>query len=101
MNRLSSCAGMLLVGCVAAAASVAHAQEPAVPEKDQTLPPVPVEERRPAPAPLSREDEDLRRGYIPWDSDRITSDGQRVGTYNQPVWTTQRPFPTTRVFVQP
>jgi hypothetical protein len=42
-----------------------------------------------------------RGQYIPWDSNAITSDSQRVGTYNQPVWTTQRPFPTTRVYVLP
>ncbi len=42
-----------------------------------------------------------RGQYIPWDSNVINSDSQRVGTYNQPAWTTQRPFPSTRVFVQP
>src|SRR5262249_60835558 len=42
-----------------------------------------------------------RGQYIPWSSNAITSDSMRVGTYGQPAWTTQRPFPTTRVYVQP
>jgi len=38
---------------------------------------------------------------IPWDSNQIRRDTDRVGPYNQPVWTTQRPFTTARAFVLP
>lgn len=38
---------------------------------------------------------------IPWSSGAITSDTQRVGPYNQPVWTTQRPFSSVRTYVLP
>src|SRR5262245_40942768 len=40
-------------------------------------------------------------GSIDWSSDLITSDSELVGPYAQPVWTTQRPFSTTRVYVLP
>ncbi len=40
-------------------------------------------------------------GPISWNSGAITTDRQRVGTYNQPAWTTQRPFTTTRTYVIP
>jgi hypothetical protein len=76
--------------------SPARAQQPA------PLPPVKVEETRPTELPpLSIEEQDLRRGVIPWNSPLITSDAQRVGPYNQPEWTTQRPFSTTRSYVLP
>lgn len=38
---------------------------------------------------------------IPWNSNAITSDSDRVGPYGQPVWTTQRPFSTVRTYVLP
>ena len=40
-------------------------------------------------------------GNIPWTSGAIPSDRTRVGSYNQPAWTTQRPFATTRAYVLP
>src|SRR5512135_243247 len=40
-------------------------------------------------------------GTIPWSSNAITTDSTRVGPYNQPVWTTQRPFAESRVYVLP
>jgi len=87
----------LVLGALVCLGLPVLAQEPAGPVIDVTAPrPAPAE-----PAPPTREEEDLRRGVIPWDSDRITSDSQRVGPYNQPEWTTQRPFPSTRVYVLP
>ncbi|MFO0912627.1 MAG: hypothetical protein U0795_06705 [Pirellulales bacterium] len=38
---------------------------------------------------------------ISWGSGAIYSDSQLVGPYQQPVWTTQRPWATTRVYVLP
>ena len=38
---------------------------------------------------------------IPWDSSYIRGYADRVGPYNQPSWTTQRPFATTRAYVLP
>lgn len=38
---------------------------------------------------------------ISWSSGQLYSDQQLVGPYNQPVWTTQRPWATTRVYVLP
>ena len=40
-------------------------------------------------------------GTIPWSSNLITRDSDRVGSYNQPVWTTQRPFAASRTYVLP
>lgn len=85
------------------------------------IPPIDVEGKRPTteaqPAPLLPSTPDFtlpqdepnrnpeaygdRGQYIPWSSNAITSDSTRVGTYGQPAWTTQRPFPTTRVYVLP
>jgi hypothetical protein len=76
---------------------------PARGQQPTPLPPVKVEDLPPVvvPADLSREQMNLRQGVIDWNSDRIRSDADRVGTYNQPVWTTQRPFSTTRTYVIP
>ena len=41
------------------------------------------------------------RGTIDWSSDAITSDSTPVGSYNQPAWTTQRPFTSVRAYVLP
>lgn len=41
------------------------------------------------------------RGTIPWSSGAIRTDDALVGPYNQPVWTTQRPFAASRVYVLP
>src|SRR5262245_22673991 len=41
------------------------------------------------------------RNIIPWSSDAIRSDSDRVGPYNQPAWTTQRPFTSVRTYVLP
>lgn len=38
---------------------------------------------------------------LSWSSGLIESDQQLVGPYAQPVWTTQRPFATTRAYVLP
>lgn len=38
---------------------------------------------------------------IPWSSNAIGSYNTRVGPYNQPAWTTQRPFASTRSYVLP
>ena len=38
---------------------------------------------------------------LSWRSDELTSDSELVGPYGQPVWTTQRPFATTRAYVLP
>src|SRR5262249_36962950 len=71
-------------------------------KKAPELPKVEVVAPQPPAVPeMSRDEMNLRMGIIPWNSDRITSDDQRVGTYNQPVWTTQRPFSTTRTYVLP
>ena len=41
-------------------------------------------------------------GGMSWSQDGvITRDSDRVGPYNQPVWTTQRPFGASRVYVLP
>lgn len=42
-----------------------------------------------------------RPGTIPWSSGEITSDGTLVGPYNQPAWTTTRPFVGSRSYVLP
>jgi hypothetical protein len=85
------------------ASLVRAGEEEQQPEKKAAeLPKVEVIAQPPAAPPeMSREDMDLRRGVIPWNSDRITSDTQAVGPYGQPEWTTQRPFATTRTYVLP
>ena len=40
-------------------------------------------------------------GGISWFSDAIRSDSTRVGSYDQPAWTTQRLFTTSRAYVLP
>ena len=40
-------------------------------------------------------------GSIPWTSNAISSFDTPVGPYNQPSWTTQRAFSTTRAYVLP
>lgn len=42
-----------------------------------------------------------RQGSIPWSSSAITSDSTLVGPYNQPAWTTTRPFLASRAYVIP
>lgn len=84
------------------AASAARAEdEIRYVQPDGTLPPVVVEPQgsepsyggyRPGPYPF---------GTIPWRSNEITSFQDRVGPYDQPQWTTQRPFATSRVYVLP
>jgi hypothetical protein len=83
-------------------AARAEEQQPPDEKKPTEIPKVEVTAPPAAAAPeMSREQMELRMGRIPWDSDRITSDSQRVGSYNQPQWTTQRPFSTTRTYVLP
>lgn len=81
------------------------AQQP-TPTKEIDVPAVRPAPQIPAPpaepeAQSPNPEESGDRRYISWSSNAITSDSQRVGTYNQPAWTTQRPFPTTRVYVLP
>jgi len=86
------CVYLTLACFVIVGSQVLHAQE-----DDTTLPPVTV---RPAPRvyqPYSPPYD----GPIDWGSDVIQSDTDRVGPYGQPVWTTQRPFATSRVYVLP
>lgn len=68
-----------------------------------TLPEVVVEpETRTVPsATYSNQPYGFPGGGIPWNSNAIRSDRDLVGPYNQPVWTTQRPWATTRVYVLP
>lgn len=80
-----------LLIALAAMAQPLQAQEP----KEPTTPEVVVQ-----PPPMYRSNSSGRNG-IPWDSGRIYSDSQLVGPYAQPVWTTQRPWATTRVYVLP
>ncbi|MBY0588521.1 hypothetical protein K2X85_15200 [bacterium] len=54
-----------------------------------------------APAPGERKFGMTVPGSIPWGSGVITRDSQRVGSYGQPAWTTQRPFATSRTYVLP
>lgn len=72
-------------------------------DKDQKLPKVEVEAPRPTEPtipPETPQPYDPSRG-ISWSSNAITSDSQLVGSYNQPVWTTQRPFTAVRTYVLP
>lgn len=101
MKLQRECCALLLTG-LSALGAFAQDKEPA----EKTLPPVPVEEPRPAPdlaAPPSLSMEDMNRqvGIIPWNSNEIQSDTDLVGPYGQPVWTTQRPWATTRSYVLP
>jgi hypothetical protein len=79
------------------------------PSAEPTLPPVVV---RPSDEPANPYSDGEGMGYfgsggsgrtgaINWDSAAVTSDTQRVGAYNQPAWTTQRPFASTRTYVLP
>lgn len=68
-------------------------------EPDGTLPPVEV--RPPYDTTSNASPYTFPGGGIPWSSGEIYSDQQLVGPYNQPVWTTQRPWATTRVYVLP
>lgn len=73
---------------------------------DEALPELPEVTVTPRPQPRYRPSfPGYQGGFptwgIPWNSDWIVSDQQRVGPYNQPVWTTQRPFAASRVYVLP
>lgn len=89
LNRLVK-VGLAVFG-LGFAALAARAQQP-LPEVDVTAP-------RPAAAP--EQPQQQPGAPIPWSSDQIQNDGDRVGTYNQPVWTTQRPFTAVRTYVLP
>jgi len=71
-------------------------------QSEPTLPPVEV---RPPDILNDTQSQNMFSGNaggdIPWSSGAIYSDSQLVGPYNQPVWTTQRPWATTRVYVLP
>src|SRR6185295_2417649 len=78
---------------IALFASLAWGQEPN--QTEPTLPPVIV---RPQPStPYYYQPGDP----IPWSSNAIQDDSTLVGPYDQPVWTTQRPFANSRVYVLP
>src|SRR5262245_1653866 len=79
------------------------AQDPPLPEATEpTLPPVVVE----AGDDMNFVDDFSNQvfygngGSIPWNAP-ASSFGQRVGSYNQPAWTAQRPFAGTRTYVLP
>jgi hypothetical protein len=73
------------------------------PRPDSTLPEVLVQPdvRTPTQAFGNAQPYQFPGGGIPWRSNAIQSDRDLVGPYNQPVWTTQRPWATTRVYVLP
>ncbi len=68
-------------------------------EQESALPPVEV--RPPRSTGNYRSSNPFPGGTVPWSSGAIDSDTQLVGPYDQPVWTTQRPWATTRVYVLP
>ena len=71
-------------------------------EPDATLPPVRVRPSEQPTAPRNVfSDYGNSNGTIPWNSNILRSDRDLVGPYRQPVWTTQRPFAGTRVYVLP
>src|SRR5262249_32651343 len=113
---MTRCAPFLLASLLGTAGCFAlqtlgHAQEGKDPKKDPTE----IESKGkkfPEPFPFSTEgfqdtggglfgDYRGRPGYIPWSSNAITSDSTRVGPYNQPAWTTTRPFLASRAYVIP
>lgn len=100
MYRVSPFLVLLALAGLYVAADTARAQE-----KDQKLPKVEVEAPRPAAEPELPPEQpqqfDSNRGYTSWSSNAVTSFGQLVGPYNQPAWTTQRPFTAVRSYVLP
>src|SRR5262249_50670987 len=89
-------AGLVLGVCLLLGAPAAA--QPPRKEQPTTLPPVEVEAPRVTPMEPGL---GPGQGTIPWSSGEITSDSMPVGPYGQPVWTTQRPFPTVRTYVLP
>ncbi|MEZ6072061.1 MAG: hypothetical protein R3C10_17840 [Pirellulales bacterium] len=101
---IAACIGAVTTRCVTAAPPAPVMNAPVVgfsqPEPPpQTLPEIEV--RRPPEESPFEVPRTPTGGTIGWDSNAIYSDQQRVGPYNQPVWTTQRPWATTRVYVLP
>lgn len=90
-----------LLLCLSAFAAALHGQQ----ATDQSLPEVLVQPGTPAMPSQAYGGATSRNqfygGGIPWRSNAIQSDRQLVGPYNQPVWTTQRPWTTTRIYVLP
>ncbi len=97
--RLITSLAIAAAACVAAASTqVSVAQPPfggGTPAP--TLPEVVVRPDTQAPGNVGGNGD----GSISWSSDAIGSFDTLVGPYQQPDWTTQRVFPTTRVYVLP
>jgi hypothetical protein len=90
LRRFAACACLLLGG-------TAFAQQPG--GERPRLPTTEVEGSRTI---TSGPESTFGSGAFPGDGrGAIMSDTQPVGSYNQPAWTTQRPFPTTRAYVIP
>jgi hypothetical protein len=84
---------------------VATAQE-ILPGDETTLPPVTVRPSEEGTSPpYSAPPRSYYRNYsspnVSWSSGAIGEDQTLVGPYNQPAWTTRRPFATTRTYVLP
>ena len=97
----------MLFACLVVGASAQFAG--ALDDDEPTLPPVVV---RPSPDSTPGNyygppntgvyrGEGRGDGSISWYSDAIQTDNTLVGPYSQPVWTTQRPFATSRAYVLP
>lgn len=120
----ATCVRFLYTLGAANLAGLANGQEPAQSRPSQPLPPIEVEAPRSVPGaapgavpfqlPGQGTGDPSAGGFggpgqagdgpgrsIPWNSGAIRSDTDRVGSYNQPAWTTQRPFPTVRTYVLP
>ncbi|MBY0522977.1 MAG: hypothetical protein K2R98_06245 [Gemmataceae bacterium] len=93
------CFALALSG-LAVTSQPANAQKKELPEVPVEAPRVPQPAVAPELPPEQPQQPDPLRG-ISWSSDAIRSDTDRVGPWNQPVWTTQRPFTTTRTYVLP
>lgn len=96
MTRLTAIS-ILLLTCAAIMASLPVYGEEAAPAPTPPEPTLPEVVVRPNTQPYTGP----TGGTISWSSDAITSFDTPVGPYQQPDWTTQRPFPTTRVYVLP
>jgi hypothetical protein len=108
--RWSGClsAALLMFGLEAAQAQDArarlgppvHGADAEIVQVQEKLPPIDVVAPKTPPV-IIPETPGVFGGGIPWPSGSIRSDTDRVGPYNQPAWTTQRPFSTTRSYVLP
>lgn len=83
---------VLAVPVLSAHAQPPAADQPTLPKETITAPPVVV--------PPATEQPTTPGAPISWSAEK-PSDTTLVGSYNQPQWTTQRPFTTTRAYVIP